>query len=114
MTTPRHLRLDNSSTAQTSNSAEVSPEKRPDHLGAAADLDQGPLEEVRIPYERTQLPPVTHDRPRRPGVQAGEYGATVPDGGIREQTQVGQAAERWMGFEPELVLGRPCDWPGCA
>jgi len=42
------------------------------------------------------------------------YGATVRDGGIREQTQVGQAVQRSMGFEPVLVLGRPCDSPGCA
>jgi hypothetical protein len=45
---------------------------------------------------------------------AEEYGATVRDRGIREQTQVGQAGDRWMGCEPELVPGRPCDWPGCA
>lgn len=60
------------------------------------------------------MPPVTHDRPDARGVQAGEDGATVRDGGIREQTQVGQAVQSSMGFEPELVLGRPCDLPGCA
>jgi hypothetical protein len=45
---------------------------------------------------------------------AEEYGATVRDRGIREQTQVGQAGDRSMGREPELVHGRPCDSPGCA
>jgi hypothetical protein len=45
---------------------------------------------------------------------AEEYGATVWDRGIREQTQVGQAADRSMGCEPELVRGRPCDLHGCA
>jgi hypothetical protein len=45
---------------------------------------------------------------------AEEYGATVRDRGIREQTQVGQAGDRSMGCEPELVHGRPCDSPGCA
>jgi hypothetical protein len=34
------------------------------------------------------------------GVRPGEYGATVRDRGIREQTQVGQAVLRSMGFEP--------------
>jgi len=48
------------------------------------------------------------------GVRPGEYGATVRDRGIREQTQVGQAVLRSMGFDPVLVLGRPCDSPGCA
>jgi hypothetical protein len=57
---------------------------------------------------------VTHDRRAARGVQAGEYGATVRDGGIREQAQAGQAVQRSMGFEPALVLGRPCDSPGCA
>ena len=60
------------------------------------------------------MPPVTHDRLDALGVRAGEYGATVRDGGIWEQTQVGQAVHRSMGFEPVLVLGRPCDLPGCA
>src|SRR6266498_3459492 len=46
--------------------------------------------------------------------RAEEYGATVRDRGIREQTQVGQAGDRSMGCEPELVRGRPCDQPGCA
>jgi hypothetical protein len=45
---------------------------------------------------------------------AEEYGATVRDRGIWEQTQVGQAGDRSMGREPELVHGRPCDWPWVA
>ena len=60
------------------------------------------------------MPPVTHVRPDAGGVQAGKYGATVRDGGIREQTQAGQAVVCSLGFEPALVLGRPCDSPGCA
>jgi hypothetical protein len=38
------------------------------------------------------MPPVTPDRLDAGGVRAGEYGATVRDRGIREQTQAGQAA----------------------
>jgi hypothetical protein len=40
--------------------------------------------------------PVTPDRLDACGVRVGEYGATVRDRGIREQTQVGQAViVRW-------------------
>jgi hypothetical protein len=35
---------------------------------------------------------VTLDRLDAGGVRVGEYGATVRDGGVREQTQDGQAA----------------------
>jgi hypothetical protein len=42
------------------------------------------------------MPAVTLDRFDAGGVRVGEYGATVRDGGIREQTQVGQAVlVRW-------------------
>jgi hypothetical protein len=58
---------------------------------------RGPeLDHVAIPYERRRMPAVTPDRLVADGVRAGEYGATVRDGGIREQTQVGQAVlVRW-------------------
>jgi len=36
-----------------------------------------------------------------------EYGATVRDRGIWEQTQVGQADDRSMGCEPDLKEVRP-------
>jgi hypothetical protein len=61
----------------------------PTFFGAAFDLDAG-------------------------GVRVGGYGATVRERGIREQTRAGQAGDRTMRFERELVLGRPCDSPGCA
>ncbi len=95
---------------ETSRITEVSSGKMP----TTADLAVDALERVRIPYETAQMPPVTHHRPDARGVQGGEYGATVRDGGIREQTQAGQAADRSMDRESELVLGRPCDSPGCA
>jgi hypothetical protein len=67
-----------------------------DDVGAATDLLVEPLERVVIPYERRRMPAVTLDRLVADGVRAGEYGATVRDGGIREQTQVGQAVVvRW-------------------
>ncbi len=54
------------------------------------------LERVGIPYERRRMPAVTPDRLDADGVRAREYGATVRDGRIREQTQVGQAVVvRW-------------------
>jgi hypothetical protein len=86
----------------------------PDDVGAPTDLAVDPLERIRIPYETSQMRPVTHDRPDAQGVQAGEYGATVRDGASGSKEPAGQAAERSMGFEPALVLGRPCDSPGCA
>jgi hypothetical protein len=67
-----------------------------DDVGAAADLLVQPLERVVIPYERRRMPAVTLDRLDAGGVRVGEYGATVRDGGIWEQTQVGQAVlVRW-------------------
>jgi hypothetical protein len=44
------------------------------------------------------------------GVQAGEYGGTVRDRGIRDQTQAGQAADRSMGIEP-AYLAAPATYP---
>ena len=65
-------------------------------LDALADLHVQALDRVGIPYERRWMPAVTLDRLDAGGVRAGEYGATVRDGGIREQTQVGQAVlVRW-------------------
>jgi hypothetical protein len=67
-----------------------------DDVGAAADLAVEPLERVGIPYERRRMPAVTLIASTPGGVRVGEYGATVRDGGIREQTQVGQAVVvRW-------------------
>ena len=68
----------------------------PNDVGAAADLAVNALERVRIPYENRWMPAVTLDRLDAAGVRVGEYGATVRDGGIWEQTQVGQAVlVRW-------------------
>ncbi len=67
-----------------------------DDIGAAADLLVEPLEQVGIPYERGWMLAVTLDRLDAGGVRVGEYGATVREGGIWEQTQVGQAVVvRW-------------------
>jgi hypothetical protein len=65
-------------------------------LDRFAQLPVQRFDRVRIPYERRRMPAVTLDRLVADGVRAGEYGATVRDGGIREQTQVGQAVVvRW-------------------
>jgi hypothetical protein len=86
------------------------------YLGPAFDLTERALEQIGSWYERWRMPPRALDRDvaavERFG--PGEYGATVRDRGIREQTQAGQAGVRSMRFERELVLGRPCDSPGCA
>ena len=63
-----------------------------DDVGAASDFLVQPFERVGIPYERRWMPAVTPDRLDAAGVWAGEYGATVRDGGVREQTRDGQAA----------------------
>ena len=61
-----------------------------DDVGAAADLAVEALERVRIPYETARMPPVTPDRLDVLDVRVGEYGATVRDRGIREQTRSGR------------------------
>jgi hypothetical protein len=43
-----------------------------------------------IPYETARMPPVTRDRLDVLDVRVGEYGATVRDRGIREQTRSGR------------------------
>ena len=50
-----------------------------------------------------------------PVVPAGvlAYGATIRDRGTGEHVR-GQAGNRTMSCELELVVGRPCDPPGCA
>jgi hypothetical protein len=55
------------------------------------------LDLVGIAYERRWMLAVPHDRfETECGVRVGEYGATVRDGGIWEQTQDGQAVvTRW-------------------
>jgi hypothetical protein len=64
-----------------------------DHLGPSFDLAEGAFEQVGSWYERRRMSPRALDRDvaavERFGL--GEYGATVRDRGIREQTQVGQA-----------------------
>jgi len=59
------------------------------------------------------MPSVTLDRfGARFGVRAGECGATVRDGGIREQTQVGQAVlVRWASSPCVSYLAAPATCP---
>ena len=65
-----------------------------------ADLAVQGFDRVRIPYERGRMPAVTLDRLDAGGVRVGEYGATVRDGGIREQTQDGQAVLAGWALSP--------------
>ena len=95
MTTPRQPRLDSSSTAQISDSAEVSPEAA-DHLGAPADLDEGALEQVRGPDPLAVL---------GGPAQGGDQGVEVaPDD--RHRRGVGRPVVGHDRLQPAAGLGR--------
>jgi hypothetical protein len=55
--------------------------------------------------------PVTPDRFDADGVRVGEYGATVRDRAIREQTQVGQAVIVRCASSACLYLAAPATHP---
>src|SRR3954468_16863037 len=59
-------------------------------LDRLADLAVQPLDRVGIPYETARMLPVPPDRLDVWDVRVGEYGATVRDRGIREQTRSGR------------------------
>src|SRR3954470_22916866 len=61
-----------------------------DVAAGPADALEHRLARVGIPYETARMLPVTPDRLDVLDVRAGEYGATVRDRGIREQTRSGR------------------------
>jgi hypothetical protein len=83
-----------------------------DDVGAALDLFVDTFEPVGDRYEGVG---VAGSVGLSPVVSAcgSAYGATVRDRGAgSEAGWVGRSCS--MGWEPALVLGRPCDLPGCA
>ncbi len=109
---PLAVLLDRHTRGQTNQPSVVGEDS--DDVGPSADLAVDPFERVRIPYERRQMPPVTHDRP---DAEASRPVSTVRPSGTGasgSKRRSGRPFIGSMGFEPALVLGRPCDSPGCA
>ena len=88
----RQPRLENFSTAQIGDGAEVSPGKRPVILVPAA-LDERALQQARNRHQRRYMPPLPAIGPLQPLSASGSLSTVRPSGtrGTRERTQAGQA-----------------------
>src|SRR5919197_1455859 len=80
-------------------------------LDRAAEPGVERLDRVGNRYER---PGATEPRPMPAAVVVGwAYGATVRDRGTGSGAGW-EGRSCTLGWEPELIVGRPCDLPGCA